>query len=44
MKSYQESGGTNLSTNWKDVSKGTVKVSPPEGMISVYGRDGGKEF
>lgn len=32
MKSYQESGGTALSTNWEDVSKGRVPVEPPEGM------------
>lgn len=32
MKSYQESGGTALSTNWADVSKSTVPVTPPEGM------------
>jgi len=25
-KSFQESGGTVLSTNWKDVSKETVEV------------------
>lgn len=32
MKSYQESGGTALSTNWSEVSKGRVPVTPPEGM------------
>ena len=31
MKSYQESGGTHLSTNWGEVSKGKVPVSPPQG-------------
>lgn len=31
MKSYQESGGTALSTNWKEVSKGKVEVKPPSG-------------
>ncbi|KAJ3488240.1 hypothetical protein NLI96_g2986 [Meripilus lineatus] len=31
MKSYQESGGTTLSTNWEEVSKGRVEVKPPEG-------------
>lgn len=31
MKSYQESGGTTLSTNWDDVSKGRVEVKPPQG-------------
>lgn len=33
MKSYQESGGTSLSTNWEEVSKAKVKVQPPEGMV-----------
>lgn len=33
-KSYQESGGTVLSTNWEEVSKGTVEVSPPDGMVA----------
>ena len=32
MKSYTESGGTTLSTDWKDVSKGPVSVKPPEGQ------------
>lgn len=32
MKSYQESNGTALSTNWEDVSKGTVATEPPDGM------------
>ncbi|RPD62893.1 SGS-domain-containing protein [Lentinus tigrinus ALCF2SS1-6] len=31
MKSYSESGGTTLSTNWDEVKKGTVEVKPPEG-------------
>ena len=30
MKSYQESGGTHLSTNWGEVAKGKVPVSPPQ--------------
>ena len=34
MKSYQESNGTALSTNWADVSKGPVETSPPDGMIA----------
>nr|XP_020479752.1 protein SGT1 homolog [Monopterus albus] len=29
-KSFMESGGTVLSTNWKDVGKRKVEVSPPE--------------
>ena len=32
MKSYQESNGTALSTNWDEVGKGKVETSPPEGM------------
>lgn len=32
MKSYQESNGTALSTNWSEVGKGPVETSPPEGM------------
>lgn len=32
MKSYQESNGTVLSTNWDEVSKGKVETSPPDGM------------
>ncbi|PIL31915.1 hypothetical protein GSI_06619 [Ganoderma sinense ZZ0214-1] len=31
MKSYSESGGTTLSTNWDEVGKGRVEVKPPEG-------------
>jgi suppressor of G2 allele of SKP1 len=31
MKSFVESGGTTLSTNWEDVSKGEVEVKPPQG-------------
>jgi len=33
MKSFLESGGTVLSTNWDEVGKGEVKGSPPEGMV-----------
>ena len=32
MKSYQESNGTALSTNWDEVGKKTVETSPPDGM------------
>ena len=32
MKSYQESNGTALSTNWAEVGKGTVETTPPDGM------------
>ncbi|OCH96127.1 SGS-domain-containing protein [Obba rivulosa] len=31
LKSYQESGGTTLSTNWEEVGKSKVDVKPPEG-------------
>ncbi|THH34174.1 hypothetical protein EUX98_g115 [Antrodiella citrinella] len=31
MKSYSESGGTTLSTNWDEVKKAPVDVKPPEG-------------
>ena len=32
IKSYQESNGTALSTNWAEVGKAPVETSPPEGM------------
>ncbi|KAL8691948.1 MAG: hypothetical protein Q9218_002930 [Villophora microphyllina] len=32
MKSYQESNGTALSTNWGEVGKGKVETQPPDGM------------
>jgi len=31
-KSYQESGGTVLSTNWKDIGKEKTEIKPPDGM------------
>jgi len=31
-KSFQESGGTVLSTNWADIGKTTTEVKPPDGM------------
>jgi len=31
MKSFSESGGTTLSTNWDEVKKATVEVKPPAG-------------
>lgn len=32
MKSYVESNGTSLSTNWEEVSKGKVETLPPKDM------------
>lgn len=32
MKSFQESNGTTLSTDWDTVSKGEVETNPPEGV------------
>ena len=32
MKSYTESNGTALSTDWNEVSKGKVETVPPDGM------------
>jgi len=32
IKSMQESGGTVLSTNWEEVGKKRVEISPPDGM------------
>jgi suppressor of G2 allele of SKP1 len=32
LKSYTESSGTCLSTNWNEVSKSKVETKPPEGM------------
>lgn len=32
MKSYTESNGTALSTNWEEVKKGPVETTPPDGM------------
>ncbi|KAA8912439.1 SGS domain-containing protein [Sphaerosporella brunnea] len=34
MKSYIESNGTALSTNWAEVGRGKVATSPPEGMTA----------
>ncbi|KAF3771391.1 SGS-domain-containing protein [Cryphonectria parasitica EP155] len=34
MKSFQESNGTTLSTDWATVSKETVKTNPPEGVVA----------
>ncbi|TGZ64999.1 hypothetical protein CRM22_006090 [Opisthorchis felineus] len=32
IKSFTESGGTVLSTNWDEVGKGKVEMKPPDGM------------
>jgi suppressor of G2 allele of SKP1 len=32
IKSYQESGGTTLSTDWSKVGKGKVETKPPDGL------------
>ncbi|GAA5991177.1 hypothetical protein JCM10908_006572 [Rhodotorula pacifica] len=34
IKSYQESNGTSLSTNWEEVSKKKVETAPPDSMIA----------
>jgi suppressor of G2 allele of SKP1 len=34
MKSYQESNGTVLSTDWGSVGKKKVETSPPDGMVA----------
>jgi SGS domain len=34
MKSFTESNGTCLSTNWDEVSKAKVETKPPDGMIA----------
>jgi len=39
LKSFQESGGTVLSTNWDEVGKGEVKGHPPKGMDMKYWKD-----
>lgn len=31
-KSFQESGGTVLSTNWAEIGKEKTEVKPPDGM------------
>ena len=37
-KSFQESNGTVLSTNWSEIGKGFVQGQPPDGMeVRKYG-------
>lgn len=38
MKSFVESGGTTLSTNWDEVKKAPVDVKPPEGYVCLLAR------
>jgi suppressor of G2 allele of SKP1 len=41
VKSYQESGGTTLSTNWENVGKEYVKPEAPKGMeVKTWKEDG----
>ena len=35
-KSYVESNGTALSTNWEEVSKGHVETKPPDSMVAKH--------
>ena len=40
IKSYTESGGTVLSTNWQEVSKERVKCTPPKGQeVHTWGEN-----
>ena len=32
LTQQQESGGTVLSTNWKDIGKEKTEIKPPDGM------------
>jgi suppressor of G2 allele of SKP1 len=32
MKSFSESNGTALSTNWEEVKKAKVETNPPDGL------------
>ncbi|KAI9291091.1 SGS-domain-containing protein [Neoconidiobolus thromboides FSU 785] len=34
MKSYIESNGTSLSTNWEEVSKKKMEINPPDGLVA----------
>lgn len=36
-KSYIESNGTTLSTNWDEVKHGKVETKPPEGVLCAFG-------
>ena len=39
MKSFQESGGTVLSTNWDEVKQKKVEGSPPDGLLMKNWKD-----
>ncbi len=39
IKSFTESGGTVLSTNWEEVGKKKVDISPPDGMTAKSWKD-----
>ena len=41
VKSYQESGGTTLSTNWSNVGKEYVKPEAPSGMEVKHWKENG---
>lgn len=34
IKSFTESNGTCLSTNWEEIKKKKVETTPPEGMVA----------
>lgn len=36
IKSYQESNGTSLSTNWDDVKKKRVETMPPDVRLPAF--------
>lgn len=44
MKSFIESNGTCLSTNWAEVGSKKVETRPPEGMVAKKVRSQYREF